>query len=120
MWVQRLTCLLKDFYQGLLPMYKPEPGFEKESFKPVRNINQVRMLPLQPSVGMLELNCSHWIQINLYLDEIGIDFEDDLQAKGEKAEREKEKGNGAYKRGMFQRAAKHFSNAMELVSPCES
>jgi stalled ribosome alternative rescue factor ArfA len=55
-------------------------------------------------------------QINHYLDEIGIDFEDDLQAKREKAEREKEKGNGAYKRGMFQRAAKHFSNAMELVS----
>jgi len=25
-------------------MYKPEPGFEKESFKPVRNINQVRSL----------------------------------------------------------------------------
>jgi stalled ribosome alternative rescue factor ArfA len=55
-------------------------------------------------------------QINHYLDEIGIDFEDDLQAQREKAEREKEKGNGAYKRGMFQRAAKHFSNAMELVS----
>ena len=36
--------------------------------------------------------------------------------KREKAEREKEKGNGAYKRGMFQRAAKHFSNAMQLVS----
>ena len=32
---------LQDFYQGLLPLYKPEPGFEKESFKPVRNINQV-------------------------------------------------------------------------------
>lgn len=31
----------QDFYQGLLPLYKPEPGFEKESFKPVRNLNQV-------------------------------------------------------------------------------
>lgn len=55
-------------------------------------------------------------QINHYLDEVGEDFEDELQAKRDKAEREKEKGNGAYKRGMFQRAAKHFTNAMELVS----
>jgi hypothetical protein len=93
-------------------MFQPEPGYEKESFKPVRDMKIVSRD--NALLQAMMLNPSN--QINRYLRVISQEFDEEIQVKKNKAEKEKEKGNAAYQRGMFRRAAKHFSAAIELVS----
>jgi hypothetical protein len=43
----------------------------------------------------------------------------DIESRREKAEKEKAKGNAAFGKGMYRRASKHFTAAMNLVRGLE-